>query len=97
MEEYVAVEHRIHKEGKEGEIIIVALNYALPTYIKATSKQIISNGEKLQLNGNSLMYNGAVIGALILKKSGADVKISTNYDIKYTGGYSNDGKTNLYG
>ncbi len=93
MEEYTVIEHRIHGEEKEGEYIIVALNYALPTYIKATSKQVLSNGDKVRLEGNNLIHDGNAIGTLIIKKSGSDIKINIDYDIKYTGGYSNDGKT----
>ena len=93
MEEYAVIEHRERKDEKEGEYIIVALSYGVPTYIKATSKQVVPKNEKVQLEGNKLTYNGTIIGTLILKKSGADIKISTIYDIKYTGGYSNDGKT----
>lgn len=93
MEEYAVIEHRVRKEEKEGAYIIVALNYAAPTYIKATSKQMVPKGEKVQLEGNDLIYNGAKIGLLVVKKSGIDAKISTDYDIKYTGGYSIDGKT----
>ncbi|EQD80593.1 hypothetical protein B1A_00732, partial [mine drainage metagenome] len=70
-----------------------ALNYAKPAYIKATSKQIIQKKESVQLDGNNLMYKGAVMGTLVIKKLGSDIKIDAGYDIKYTGGYSNDGKT----
>ncbi len=93
MEEYAVVEHKVHKEEKEGEYIIVALNYTLPTYIKVSAKQVLPKGEKLQLDGNNVVYNNANIGALVIKRTGLDIRISTDYDIKYTGGYSNDGKT----
>ncbi|MGC8537964.1 MAG: hypothetical protein ACP5MZ_03200 [Candidatus Micrarchaeia archaeon] len=93
MEDYTVVEHRVHKEEKEGEYIIVALNYVLPTYIKATSKQILQKGEVVQLDDDKLFYKGELMGKLLTKRLGSDIKISTDYDIKYTGGYSNDGKT----
>ena len=93
MEDYTVVEHRVHKEEKEGEYIIVALNYALPTYIRAASKQILQKGEAVQLDADNLIYKGAPIGKLLAKRLGSEIKINTDYDIKYTGGYSNDGKT----
>lgn len=93
MEDYTVVEHRVHKEEKEGEYIIVALNYALPTYIRATSKQILQKGEAVQLDADNLIYKGATIGKLLTKRLGSEIKINADYDIKYTGGYSNDGKT----
>jgi hypothetical protein len=93
MEDYTVVEHRVHKEEKEGEYIIVALNYTLPTYIRATSKQILQKGEAVQLDADNLIYKGAQIGKLLTKRLGSEIKINADYDIKYTGGYSNDGKT----
>ena len=93
MEDYTVVEHRVHKEEKEGEYIIVALNYTLPTYIRTTSKQILQKGEVVQLDADNLIYKGAQIGKLLTKRLGSEIKINADYDIKYTGGYSNDGKT----
>ncbi len=93
MEDYTVVEHRVHKEEKEGEYIIVALNYTLPTYIRTTSKQILQKGEAVQLDADNLIYKGAQIGKLLTKRLGSEIKINADYDIKYTGGYSNDGKT----
>ncbi len=101
-EEYEVVSSKKLDEGQGngatngnagGRFSIVALNFVLPSYIKAESSIDINFGSKVAVDGDRLKFNGAEVGVVKLRKSVNDVKIDTSYDIKYTGGYSNDGST----
>ena len=73
---------------------MVALNYKEPSYAKIESNQDVNVGMLLQVDpqSNKVFLNKQEIGFLTSLRTGKDVKIDTNHDIKYTGGYSIDGK-----
>jgi len=74
-----------------GAFAVVALNFVMPSYIRANSKIDINFGSKVSVDGDVLSYNGEAVGTVRARKSVNDIKVDTSYDIKYTGGYSKDG------
>ena len=94
MEDYEVIEHIKEKSTQPGKFRVVALNYKEPSYAKIESNQDVKVGTLLQvdLQSNKVFLNKQEIGFLTSLRTGRDVKIDTNHDIKYTGGYSIDGK-----
>ncbi len=93
MENYEVISRIDKKDGRNEKIELIAINYIEPTMVKVDANEDVKKGEILQLKGNEVYFSGKLIGTVKSAKSGADIKVSTNYDIKYTGGYSLDGKT----
>ena len=93
MENYEVITRIDKKDGGNDKIELIAINYIEPTMVKVDANEDIKKGGILQVNGNEVYYSGKLIGQVKLAKSGKDIKVSTDYDIKYTGGYSLDGKT----
>ncbi|MCL5404601.1 MAG: hypothetical protein M1125_02050 [Candidatus Marsarchaeota archaeon] len=92
MEDYEIIEHAKSPE-KDIAYIIKAINYAIPTYIRIESGKEINVGSIVQVEGKQVFFSKEAIGSVSELKSGAGIPINTDYDIKYTGGYSKDGKT----
>ena len=94
MEDYEVIEHIKEKSAQQGKFRVVALNYKGPSYAKIESNQDVNVGILLQVDSqsNKVFLNKQEIGVLTSLRTGKDVKIDTNHDIKYTGGYSIDGK-----
>ena len=94
MEDYEVIEHIKEKSTQQGKFRVVALNYKEPSYAKIESNQDVNVGILLQVDTQSkkVLLNKQEIGFLTSLRTGRDVKIDTNHDIKYTGGYSIDGK-----
>lgn len=94
MEDYEVIEHIKEKSAQQGKFRVVALNYKEPSYAKIESNQDVNVGILLQVDTQSkkVLLNKQEIGFLTSLRTGRDVKIDTNHDIKYTGGYSIDGK-----
>ncbi len=93
MEEYEVIEHL--KSGSkiaENNFLIVAINYKEPIYIKFESEVDFKVGDKINVENNEVFLNQKKIGQIKEIKKASDIKIDTRYDIKYTGGYSVDGK-----
>ena len=93
MENYEVISRIDKKDSGNDKIELIAINYIEPTIVKVDANEDIKKGGILQVNGNEVYYSGKLIGQVKLAKSGKDIKVSTDYDIKYTGGYSLDGKT----
>ena len=93
MENYEVISRIDKKDGGNDKIELIAINYIEPTMVKVDANEDIKKGGILQVNGNEVYYSSKLIGQVKLAKSGKDIKVSTDYDIKYTGGYSLDGKT----
>ena len=93
MENYEVISRIDKKDGGNDKIKLIAVNYIEPTMVKVDANEDIKKGVILQVKGNEVYYSGKLIGQVKLAKSGKDIKVSTDYDIKYTGGYSLDGKT----
>ena len=91
MMQFEVIEHR--DDAKKNEHIIYCINYLDPSFAVASINRKLEKGDLVSLDGNNVILNNVVIGKTIKRKSAGDVKVSTDYDIKYTGGYSLDGKT----
>ncbi len=93
MEEYEVIEHlKSGSKPADNKFLIVAINYKEPTYVKFESDQDFKVGDKVNMENKDVFFQGKKIGEVREVKKANDVKIDTRYDIKYTGGYSVDGK-----
>ncbi len=94
MEDYEVIEHIKEKSKDIKKFEVVALNYKEPSYAKIESEEDVKDNTIIQVDVDSrkVFLNGREIGKLVSLRTGKDIKIDTNYDIKYTGGYSIDGK-----
>jgi hypothetical protein len=91
MEEFIVVEQSKTPDGKA--FINAAVNFVRPTYIKVNTDIQLKFDDRIQVDEEkNVIKDGQKIGALMQTKTDADIIISTEYDIKYTGGYSVDGK-----
>lgn len=93
METFRVVEHLQDKAARENEFYIFAIDFVDPSYIKVLSNYMSKVGSSLELDGDSAYEDGKFIGKVIERKMAEDVRVSLKYDVKYTGGYSVDGKT----
>ncbi len=93
MEEFEVIERIKESNEKEGEFLSMAINFLEPKSIKFLATADLKKGTKVMADNEKVTLNGKVVGTIIKVMSGADVKVDTSYDIKYTGGYSLDGKT----
>jgi len=106
MEEYIVIEHRL-KNGINGNnghgtengqsngktYIIKAINFKLPSIITFSSSIDMQFDSKVLLKEDNKVYaDEKPIGEVISMQLGTDPIVNTDYDIKYTGGYSKDGK-----
>ncbi len=93
MEDYEVIEHlKVGSKTADNKFIIIAINYKEPTYVKFESQQDFKMGDTVQIDNMDVFLDQKKIGEVKEIKHGNDVKIDTRYDIKYTGGYSMDGK-----
>ncbi len=91
MEDFIVVEQSKTADSKS--FINAAVEFVEPTYIKVNTDVPLKFEDKIQLdNEKNVIKNGQKIGIVIQTKTDTDVSLSTDYDIKYTGGYSVDGK-----
>jgi hypothetical protein len=72
--------------------VLIALNFKSPTYVKIDADKEINFDSKLKVEGKEVAYEGSVIGNVIVSMSAEGITVDTTYDIKYTGGYSKDGR-----
>lgn len=78
--------------GNSASFTVVALCFKAPSYVKVDADRDINFDTKLEVDGDSVSYEKSKIGKVVERRSVEDVKVDTTYDIKYTGGYSLDGK-----
>ncbi len=94
MEEFSVIEHKNNPDEDEKLFVIKGINYISPTYITVLSKKDVPVGQKIGVNGGSKVFLGdEQIGEVVKRQDSNSVKINVDYDIKYNGGYSRDGKT----
>ncbi len=93
MTEYKVVEHITEKDGSKKKFTVMAIEYLEPSYVKVRAEFLPKVGSILNVEGNNVTQDKRVIGTVIELKRARDVRVSLHYDIKYTGGYSMDGKT----
>lgn len=93
METFEVLEHVKEKVKNKGKFTITAIDFHEPTYIKVETDAILEKGTLLEVNGKVAYHAGLKIGEVVIRKDGNEVRVSNAFDIKYTGGYSLDGKT----
>ena len=93
METFEVIEHSKNSNLEKGQKEIIAIEFIKPTYIKGIISGDIKKGDTVDIESNKIYKNGLEIGDVTIKKSSSDVVLDTSHDIKYTGGYSIDGKT----
>ncbi len=79
------------KRSENGEFLLLAVNYIYPSMVKILSKQKLKIDSFVYVDNESVYYKKKYIGKVVESKSSDDIVISTDYTIKYTGGYSVDG------
>ena len=72
---------------------IIAIDYRDPTYLDAKCSSDLKKGSEVDLQGNDVYFQKQKVGTVEKLKDASSIRVSTNFDIKYTGGYSLDGKT----
>lgn len=92
MEEYEVVEHVQEKKEQERDFHVAAIDFKGPAYVRINASEAPKAGSLIRVDGNRAFYDDREIGTVIEKRDSSEVTISTDYDIKYTGGYSLDGK-----
>ena len=93
MVQFKVIEHTGNNDNKSGKHRITAMNFLNPTYVKISSTANVEKGEFIEVEGNTAFSNKTEIGKVEDRKDGKSISVNTAYDIKYTGGYSLDGKT----
>jgi len=91
MEYFEIVEHVPDKSGKG--FLIAAIDFKDPKFIRVLASEEPKAYTNIAVNGSRAYFGEKEIGTLVERKDSSQVKVSTDYDIKYTGGYSLDGKT----
>ena len=82
-----------NNDHKSGDYRIIAINFLNPTYVKISSTKNVEKGNFLEIEGSIAYLNKTEIGKVMDRRDGKSIRVNTTYDIKYTGGYSLDGKT----
>lgn len=93
MENFEVVEHVRDRKESDREFFVMAIDFKEPTYVKILTTDVPKAGSLIQVEGDRAFFEGKEIGKVLDRKDSKEVKLSTDYDIKYTGGYSLDGKT----
>lgn len=93
MEEFEVPAHIKENKGKGGKFLLTAISFLDPAYVKVESDVDMEKGDLLKIQGETAFHNDKAIGVVIERKEAKDVRVNTDFDIKYTGGYSLDGKT----
>ncbi|MGC8645871.1 MAG: hypothetical protein ACP5UO_06440 [Thermoplasmata archaeon] len=89
MEKYKVVE----RTEEEGVYHTVAIDFREPRYIRFTSSSLIKDGETVEVEGDKVYFEGTMVGIVRERKDSSKARVNTKFDVKYTGGYSLDGKT----
>jgi hypothetical protein len=93
MEGFEVIERIKERNQNQGEFVTMAIRFLEPTCVKFTGTVDLKKGSMVSVDGSDVIFNGKPAGKVLKILSGDDVRVDTSYDIKYTGGYSLDGKT----
>ncbi len=93
MGNFRVVEHVRERNANGRGYIVMAIDFAEPSYVKIRADSLPKVGSVLTVEGDNALMGGSVLGKVIETKKAEDVRVSLKFDIKYTGGYSMDGKT----
>ena len=80
------------KKSENGIVILLAVNYIVPSMVKIVSKRNLKSNTTIYIDNDTAYFRKGHLGAVMESKSAEDIVINTDYNIKYTGGYSVDGK-----
>ncbi len=93
MDAYQVFICKMSKNSLEKVYEIVGINYITPAFVKVTSDRRVKVGDYIEVDNEYAYYDGEGLGQVTEYKTSDDVSVDTNYNIKYIGGYSLDGKT----
>ena len=93
MGSFEVIEHEKDPKGEHGEFRIIAINFIDPEFVKIAAETDVDKGTLLDVEDDKVFLNRKQIGRVLEKKDGKSIRVSTSFDIKYTGGYSLDGNT----
>ncbi len=91
--EYEVIEHKAEKEKDVNYFVVKAVEFVQPAYVTALCSVDVEVGKKITVVNGKMLSDGKEVGEVKKSFSGKDIRITHEYDIKYTGGYSRDGKT----
>ncbi len=92
MDAYEVIGHIVRKNNGKEVFETIAISFPDPRFIKFHSAKEIVKGTTLKSDGKTVEVNGNRLDVIESRSSG-DISLSHDFDIKYTGGYSIDGKT----
>ncbi len=90
---YRVVEHIKDRSANGHGFNVMAIDFKEPSYVKVKADSLPKVGSLLTVDDDRVSLDGKPLGRVSEKKSAEDVRVSLKFDIKYTGGYSMDGKT----
>lgn len=93
MEEFEVISRFDKKVENQEQVTIMAIQFVEPTFIKVSAKRDVKDHSTVTSDGKKCYLGTELLGDVVMIKRGSDVAVSTGYDVKYTGGYSLDGKT----
>ena len=93
MGSFKVVEHVKERNANGHSFNVMAIDFIEPSYVKIKADLLPKVGSVVTIEGENAIMNGEVLGRVIETKKAEDVRVSVKFDIKYTGGYSMDGKT----
>ncbi|MGC8533527.1 MAG: hypothetical protein ACP5MV_02790 [Candidatus Parvarchaeum sp.] len=80
------------KRSENNRIIALAVNYISPSMVKILLNKKLKVNSIVQIDDDIAYYRKKCIGKVIETRNADEITINTDYSIKYTGGYSVDGR-----
>ena len=80
------------KKSENGQVVALAINYISPSMVKILLNKKLKINCIVHVDNEIAYFKKKYIGKVIEIKTVEDLVINTDYSIKYTGGYSVDGK-----
>ncbi len=80
------------KKSENGQIIGLAVNYISPSMVKILLNKQLKVNSIVQVDNDIIYYRKKYIGKVLESRDVSELIINTDYSIKYTGGYSVDGR-----
>jgi hypothetical protein len=82
----------LSRKGSEKDgFTALAVNYIFPSMVKIRSDKKVKIGSTIYIDNEAAYFKKKYLGKVIESRSADDVVVNTDYNIKYTGGYSLDG------
>jgi hypothetical protein len=80
------------KRSENGQTIALAVNYISPSMVKILLNKKLKVNSIVQVDNDIAYYRKKYIGKILETRNVNELIINTDYSIKYTGGYSVDGR-----